>query len=186
MIRYSIAAVVLGVFAAGCINLEPPPDPTRYFVMNGPDLVQAEAGFAVDVRSVTLEPYLSGPHIAVRLGENELRFSDVHRWAEPLEANIESVLEDYLALSPIGRVANRPFEEGRLIVRVHVDRFEGQLPAQARFVSRWSVEDASGNVIVRKRSDHALSGWGGSDYGQLVSMLESAVELLADEIASAI
>lgn len=184
--KRSIIATCWLLLASGCINLDPPADPTRYFIMNGPEVTADQPGYAVDVKPVTVEPYLESPRMVVRLDDNELRFSDVNRWSEPLGENLRSVLSEHLALSPIGRVENRSGEGPRLIVRVHVHHFEGRLPDQARLDATWTVEDASGALIVRRRSEHVVSGWGGVDYEQLTGLLEETVALLADEIASAV
>lgn len=184
--RFAVITACCLVLGVGCVNLEPPPDPTRYFLMNGPDWADTEGGFAVKVESVRLEPYLTTHSMVVRSGENEILFSDVHRWAEPLDDNIKTVLNGYLAVSPIGTVSNRLRSSARLFVRVDVHRFEGHLPDRASLSASWTVEDASGQVLLRRRSVHTVSGWGGADYDQLAKLLETTVSMLADEIVSAL
>lgn len=184
--RQSILAVLWILLLSGCINLEAPPDPTRYFIMNGVGGAEQENGFAVNVGPVSIEPYLATPRMVVRLDNNELRFSDVNRWAEPLADNIQSVLARNLAASPLGTLDNMPSNQPRLFVKVHVDRFEGYLPDRAVLRATWSVEDLSGNLLASRRSEHVVSGWGGTDYQQLAGLLETTLELLVDEIVSSL
>ncbi|MGA7304758.1 MAG: PqiC family protein [Rhodothermales bacterium] len=184
--KYAVIAASWLLLSSGCINLEAPPDPTRYFLMNGPDWSESEGGFAVEVEAVTMEPYLASPRMVVRLSGTEVRFSDIHRWAEPLDENIQSVLSGYLAVSSIGTVSNRALHEKRLVVRVHVSQFEGQLPDGATLGASWSIEDATGNTLVRRRSEYTVSGWDGADYEQLTRLLESTLASLAGEIAASI
>lgn len=181
-----VYAAICWLVVSGCVNLDPPPDLTRHFLMNGPSTAEADGGFAVEVASVTLEPYLASHRMVVRSGENEIIFSDLHRWAEPLDDNIRRVLAGYLAVSPLGTISNRTAESARLLVYVDVYRFEGHLPDRAALAAEWTVEDAAGQTLVRRRSEHTVSGWGGSDYEQLTALLEKTVALLADEIAGSI
>ena len=174
------------LLGAGCVNLDAPPDLTRYFIMNGPNWSESQGGFAVEVTSVRLEPHLAGPRMVVRSSDNEMSFSDLNRWAGPLDANIQTALNGYLAVSPIGTISNRPAGNTRLFVSVNVYRFEGHLPDRATLAASWSVRDSSGQTLVQRRSEHTVSGFGGSDYEQLAKLLEQTVSMLADEIASAI
>jgi len=184
--KHAVIALGFLLLSGGCVSLDAPPDLTRYFLLNGPDLSETQAGFAVEVKAVELEPYLATPRIVVRLSEYEVSFSDIHRWAEPLDENIESVLARYLAVSQIGTVDNRPSDQTRLFVRVHVYRFEGNAPDGATLTASWSIEDPSGQTLVRRRSSYTVSGWDGTDYQQLTRLLESTIASLADEIAAAL
>lgn len=154
--------------------------------MNGPGWTDSEGGFDVDVHSVRLEPYLASQRMVVRSGANEVIFSDIHRWAGPLDENIRTALSDFLAVSKIGALSSQATTVSRYLVRVRMYRFEGHLPDRATLAASWSIEDASGRVLVRRRSEHTVSGWGGTDYGQLAKLLEKTVSMLADEIAAAL
>lgn len=182
--RHAVTAACWLLLGIGCVNLDPPPDLTRYFIMNGPDWTESDGGFAVKVESVELEPYLASHRMVVRSGENEVIFSDIHRWAGPLDTNIKTVLNGFLAVSQFGMLSDRPTDVAQYFVRVKVYRFEGHLPDRATLAASWSIEDASGRVLVRRRSEHTVSGWGGTDYEQLAKRLESTVSMLADEIAA--
>jgi uncharacterized lipoprotein YmbA len=95
-----LAAVTL--LCAGC-SLAPRPDPSRFYTLTataGGD-AGAEAPLTrvvVGVGPITLPAYLERPEIVTRVAPNQVVFSDVERWAEPLRRNVAAVLVADLAV----------------------------------------------------------------------------------------
>jgi uncharacterized lipoprotein YmbA len=97
-------AILIVGFLTSC-SLNPKPDPTRYYVITAmpddpglrsaagvggenaePARGEAEAprGQTIGVGPVSLPSYLGRTRMVTRVTDNELRFAETERWAEPL------------------------------------------------------------------------------------------------------
>jgi len=196
-----LLASVLGL--AGCTLIpEPPPDPTRYYVLTGPavpgEVAPSPGGLRLGLNAVELAPYLKGRAMAVRRGANELAFNDYARWAEPLDAAISSrVRAELLALPKVARVLAYPFPfdgERDFYVSIHVAQCEGAEPQPgsgvyaARFAATIEIIAAGPEArrVVRRVFTAPEAPWDGRDYGALVATLSDAVSALAHEVAAAL
>lgn len=83
----AFAAVLVAASLSGCVNLDPQPDPTRYYTIDpaGPATESAASPTGnVLVVVVTTAGYLEQPSIVERQGGHEIAPLPLHRWAEPL------------------------------------------------------------------------------------------------------
>lgn len=79
----------------GCVNLEPTPDPTRYFnltPMAVGNATSAKPTMAIVIQPVSVPDYLKRSNIVQRKDLGELTFSEFDRWAEPVENAIARVI----------------------------------------------------------------------------------------------
>ncbi|MFV1980372.1 MAG: membrane integrity-associated transporter subunit PqiC [Rhodothermia bacterium] len=182
-----IASVaVMAATVSGCVNLKPPPDPTRYYLLNGasdPDSLVHEAsasGRIVRLAPVELEPYLDNRYMVLRLQEFEVQFSDIHRWGEELADNIRSALaRDLLATGAVSKIATKASEDADYVIKLHVHRFEGAPPDIAHLSATWTLLDSSGNVLYTTAYDERNSGWVFEDYAHLAEKLDESLDTLA-------
>ena len=188
----SLTAIMLVALAA-CGLPQAQPDLTRYYLLN-------EVTHKADVAEVVGEPprivlrpvlvpeYLRGRIMQVRVGDNELRFIDQARWAEPLEAGLTRVLREDLSQRPARvRVAPRGGDEHDFDVAVNLRRCEGLMPAGvARLAAR--IEIFSGGpdqkLVAQEDFSFDVSGWDGEDYGQLAKKLSEAADALTERIVT--
>jgi uncharacterized protein len=132
----------------GCISLGGTSPAPEYY------LLTAEAGSPagsapldqsglVSVGPVVLPEFLDRPQIVTRDGAR-VRFSDLHRWAEPLDtgvlrvvsANLERLHPDWQTVDHLAPLALR----ARRSLRLEVRRLEGD-PGQAVIDIRWQLAD---------------------------------------------
>ena len=188
----SLSAIMLVALAA-CGLPQAQPDLTRYYLLN-------EVTHKADVAEVVGEPprivlrpvlvpeYLRGRIMQVRLGDNELRFIDQARWAEPLEAGLTRVLREDLSQRPARvRVAPRGGDEHDFDVAVNLRRCEGLMPAgAARLAARIEIFSAGPDQKLVAQEDFTfdVSGWDGQDYGQLAKKLSEAADALTERIVT--
>ena len=113
-----LVMLILPLAGTGCLGLKPVQDTTRHLVLSVPagttpllpawDLPRLTVGLT----PITLPGYLESPWMAVRDGDNEIQYSEVHRWGEPLEDGIRRVLalhlEQWLPASRIEARTWRP------------------------------------------------------------------------------
>lgn len=153
----------------GCSVLAPRPDLSRFFVLvalpENPAAKLASTGPApaasvsIGLGPIIMPPYLDRPQIVTRVGPDELRFSEVNRWAEPLEVNFIQVLSQDLAMR-LGttRIYTYPWYSTTRIdyqVEVDVQRFELLASGDAELVAHWSIADRNGKLFYA--SDAALT-----------------------------
>lgn len=70
----------------GCVNLDPKPDPTRYYTIGTtqPSAASHAGATNVLVVAVSIAGYVDQPTVVERRGEHEIVPLPMHRWAEPV------------------------------------------------------------------------------------------------------
>ncbi len=195
-----LSILALGMLLAGC-NIIPPPsaDPTRYYVLSGPALVEnatppISGALKLGLRNVELAPYLRKGTLVVRTGDNEVTFPVDARWGVPLEQDIARTLRAGLMAAPtVGRVHVQPFPfegERDFDVNVQVIRCEGAMApggknAVAKFAASIEITTtgAGPQVVARKLFVAPETAWDGKDFAQLAAQLSAAVSALGQEVA---
>lgn len=189
----------------GCFGLGREEPPQRHYVL-GAGVHPAEPaspgpagdvpGIAVGLRQPRLAEYLETPFIVVRLGPNQIRLSEFHRWGETLEQGINRTLAGYLATKePVGRVEFAPWPRGTgldYVIQLHVLRFDGLMPdggaateGEALIQATWEIlRGADGVVLTRGITEHRQGGWTLEDYDSLVSLFQEGLGVLADELVA--
>jgi uncharacterized lipoprotein YmbA len=168
------------------------PDLTRYYVLttnaaaNGKSASPAPLSPALLLRTVDVPSFLRGKIMQVRVGENELKFNELARWAEPLESGVTRVLREDLeqGASPV-RVVSRGDEPHDYEVAVRLLKFEGLAPAGvARLSARIEIFSAGldRKRVVEDVFTTEIAHWRRDDYGDLAEKLSEATAKLADRI----
>jgi uncharacterized protein len=189
----------------GCFGLGRGEPPQRHYVL-GAGMHPAEAaspapagdvtGMAIGLRQPRLAEYLGTPFIVVRLGPNQIRLSEFHRWGETLEQGINRTVAGYLATKePVWRVEFAPWPPRTnldYVIQLHVLRFDGLLPddaaateGEALVQATWEIlRGADGVVLTRGTTEYREGGWTLEDYDSLVSLLQEGLGVLAEELAT--
>ncbi len=192
-----LLAALLG---SGCTLLPPAAaDPTRYYVFNPPEqapvavAMSGSRGTTLAIRSIELPAYLrNSKSMVVRVGENEVRYEDYSRWAEPIDAGLQRILKERLANAEgVRSVISFPLAAGetrQMDLRIRVSRCEGNAPrggqAVAQLVANYQVFDgADGKRLLSAHFSAPALPWDGHDFDELARQLSVAVALLADDIA---
>ena len=186
-------AIFIGtvVLLSGCVSLEAPQDPTRYYLLNGSSdpaaLASTPISFAPVVRlaPVELDPYLDTPYMVLRLQEFEVQFSDVHRWGEALSSNIRRALaRDLIVTGGVSDVVLGGAEDADYTIQVHIHRFEGVPPDIAHLSATWRLIDSHGEVLFETLHDERNRGWQFENYGHLAEKLDESLDQLAEAIVA--
>ena len=199
MRRRLVGGAMAGVIAlawAGCALPEAQPDLTRYYVLTADgtgasaSVATAGSGRKVFLKAVNVPEFLRGKVVQVRLAQNEVKYIDTARWAEPLDAGLARVLRESLDRAEGGvEVVTRPMDARDFDIVVQVRRCEGVVPARvARLDAR--VEIFSAGLESRRIAEEEFAieipGWDGSDYGQLAAKLSEAAQSLGAKMGGLI
>jgi uncharacterized lipoprotein YmbA len=166
------------------------PDPTRFYVLTStaaPSTSPAIADKPVRLllRSVVVPEFLRGRVMQVRLAENEVKFVDEARWAEPLEAALNRVLRENFLQHGGVHVVGRGGESHDFEIAVQLRRFEGVSAAGvARIAARIEVYsgDVDATLVAQDDFTTDVPGWDGKDFGQLAGKLSVAAATLSERI----
>lgn len=192
---YGLIAILL---AAGGCSLGRSTTPLQQYVLGGAtsDVAvasPAESGLVIGVRRLDLAPYLATPAIVIRRGD-EIVISQYHRWAEPPADGINRAVARYLAASGRIRavdVAPWPVRARHdFLVQLHVNRFEGVVPAatsavhgEAHVLASWEViRQQDGATLARGTTELREPGWRVGDYAALVALLDRGLYQVAREL----
>lgn len=206
----TIRLTLLLIFAAltGCFSLGREEPPQRHYVLGGSRLQEAGApagrlaGLAIGLRQLRLAEYLESPLLVVRQGPHQIRFSEFHRWGEDLGGGVNRAVAGYLAdrapFEGIDVVPWSPRAEHDYLIQLHLLRFEGLAPeepaategalaleGEAHLLATWEIilpED--GSVLARGTTDYRMPGWQVGDYGGLVTLLDTGLDVLAGDLVA--
>lgn len=202
--RRFVATVVVSAAAlvSGC-SLIPAasPDPTRYFVLSGPEGVAPARVPDVPVAvlaSVEIPGYLrTTRNLVVRTAGNEVTFVEGARWGEALDLGLARILRETLAAEGrVGRVVQPPLsaqavETRPVEIRVQIQACEGRRLSDGTWVTTLVARYDVARPAASGASAGAPSGgmfvaaerrWDGRTHGELARLLSEAAADLAREI----
>ncbi len=183
---------------AACGTLKPVADTTRFYTL-APATPAAGAAVAataepparrIGVRVTVQADYLRRPEIAVRTSANELRLDNDHRWAERIDEGVARVLalglQHRLPDASVAPVAGGAAAGSRTIVDATIVACEGTADG-ATLEGYWRIKGLPGqDPALSGHFRRVVSGWNGTDYGQLAGLLGGLVDDLAAEITAGI
>jgi uncharacterized lipoprotein YmbA len=187
---------LLVMAVSGCSLLQAQPDRSRFYLL-APVQEAATDNPATPLASLTIglgpirfPDYLQRTEIVRRIGENRLQFSELDRWAEPLEANFARVLSRSLRLLlHTDEIAIHPWIvsfQADYQVPVEVLRFELEADGAAHLVARWVLKDRSGKKLLRAKESNFAVPASARGTDAAVAALSATVGDLGREIAGAI
>ena len=140
-------------------------------------------------RSRLLE--MSVGQIVTRDAGNVLSFSEYHRWAGPLEADIASVMAQNIAtLLESDRVTpftleNLFFQPTHRVV-ININRYDSQLAKEFLIDATWSIKDLKSRKLLLLRNSTLREPLASADYEELVAAQSKALAAMSQEIAAAL
>ncbi len=189
-----VVLCVLGIMLVGCSPLSPRPDPSRFYVLTS--VAEDQDAIAADklevtlgIGPITMAPYLDRASLVTRVGPNQVEFSQIDRWAEPLKAHFTRIqVENLQLLLGTQRIHNHPWFSSTKLdysVEITVVRFESDRTGSAHLLAHWSIKDGNGERLESREStiDEAS---GANTRDASVAALSRAAAALSSEIASAI
>ena len=189
--------IVFMLVLGGCLGGGSQTPPTRFFVLNSLYTTANETKPVADLKKaivvigpITLTQVLDRPQIIIRQSDNEIRVSDLDRWAEPLHENLTRVVVDNLAiLLSRGRVirfppsSSIPFEYQ---VLMEVTRFDGNPKDQVVLRARWAILGDNGDTVLIKQETVLNEPSKGDTIAEMVSAQSRLVARFSREIAEAL
>jgi uncharacterized lipoprotein YmbA len=187
---------------SGCFSLSRGAPPQQYYVLGGsrqsdgarPAVAPVGDSVVIGLRPPLLAEYLATPFIVVRTGPNRVDFSEFDRWGEDLARAIHlSVASHMEAGAPGRRVEIAPWPsqmQPEYLIELQVLHFEGVVPAtpgasvgEAHVQVTWEILRRQGEVVLlRGVTEVRESGWVVGDFDELVSLLDTGLGTLAEEL----
>ena len=170
---------------------------TRYYVLNSLYTAEKETQPVVDLKEaivvigpLTLTQVLDRPQIIIRQSDNEIRVSDLDRWAEPLRENLARVVIDNLAfLLSRGRVIRFPPAASIPVtyrIIIEVTRFDGKPGDEVVLRARWAVLGDNGKTVLLKQQSVLNESTRGDTIAEMVSAQSRLAAKFSRDIAEAL
>lgn len=180
---------------AGCLNLAPKPDPTRFYLL-APTVDSSRGGgvrvkgtATIGLREVELPNYLDQSQLVTRVGPNEVKFLETARWGEPLGAMLTRVLaSDLAAAAGLDEVVFHPWSRSRAPsyeLRISVQRFE-QDSQQVVLDAIWQARDSTGTVVIPPSSARLTEAATAGDPQAVVEAMNRALAQLSRRIVEVV
>jgi len=197
----SLALVVL----AGCFGLNRGDPSQQHYVLGlgqapagaeGAESAREVPGVAVGLRAPRLAEYLETPLIVVRRGPHRIEFSEFQRWGETLDQGINRTVAAYLRERALFRsVESAPWptrSQHDYLIQLQILRFEGVAPdgpavteGEALLLANWEIlREEDGTLLARGATEYHGAGWTVGDYDGLVSLLETGLREMADDLVA--
>ncbi len=168
----------------------------RYYLLDPVESLAIQSGtdktLAIEIINLHIPQYLERLHIAVRSGENRLRFSENNQWGENLRKNLmrtmarnlSSLLSTSDIATPLGRSSSVPDYR----IAIYIDQFERDIDNIVRLSARWQLIDGADSQAL---GIHQLDLEGNSrvaenDYDYMVSEMRDLYGQLSRNIAETI
>jgi uncharacterized lipoprotein YmbA len=188
-----IFGITLTLFLGACFS-----SPSSRFYMLNSMQQPSPSGIAetdqnslsICVGPVLMAEYLDRKQLCTRNSGNEVRYSEFHRWAEPLDAALSRVLVENLSmLLGTSRISVFPWKspaQADYQVRIMLFKFNGEPGEQAVLKARWSLEAAGQKEPVADRMTSIVEPVESGEYADLVKAQNKALDKMSREIAEAI
>lgn len=119
-----------------------------------PSNLTKKASASIAIGPINIAEYLQQPSIVTRLTHHELVLNEFHRWAQPLESNInEIIINDLEVLLPNKNVV--PYdsviaENADYRVSIQITQFATDMTGNSDLTASWQIIQAKNNKIVRQ------------------------------------
>jgi uncharacterized protein len=177
---------------SGCFLMKS--QPAHYYTLNAmqqpavhPDF---NLRFMVSVGPVILPDSLRRPQIAIRTNDNQMDFSEFHKWAGPLTDETKRILAENLGilLAEEGATVSTdelPIEPDYRVV-VNINRFDGMPGETVLLNAVWTIKNPKNQKIIAVNQSLLTEKVSGTSYSDLVSAQSRTLAALSREIAAEI
>jgi uncharacterized lipoprotein YmbA len=190
--QIAVVAFAMAVIA-GCAASQP----SRFYVLSALEPSGKEnprpcpdgRTVSLGVNPVDLPRYLDRPQIMTRVGDNELRLSELNVWAEPLKEGIRRVIAQNLSTLLCSEVVVYPRTGPRQTdYRLSADvlRLERTPAGQAVLEVQWSVLDEKTKKVLASRISRYAEPVRPDDYNALASAYSRILLSFSREAADTI
>ena len=189
--------IALMLVLSACLGGGSQTPPTKYYVLNSLYTAENKNQPVADLRDavvvigpLTLTQVLDRPQIIIRHSDNEIRVSDLDRWAAPLRENLARVVVDNLAfLISRGRIIRFPSAASIPVtyqVVMEVTRFDGRPGDRVVLRARWAILGDNGETVLLEQRSVLNEPTRGDTIAEMVSAHSRLVAKFSRDIAEAI
>ena len=162
-------------------------DPVEYDALN----FTSDKPLAIEIIDVHIPQYLERFHIATRIGENRLKFSESNQWGENLRKNLMRTLSRnlsrLLSTQDIGTPLNRSSSSPDYRVQVYIEQFELGIDQRVSLAARWQISDAEMPKPLVIQNEEMLGAVIEQDnYEQMVTSMRQLYGELSLKVAESI
>jgi uncharacterized lipoprotein YmbA len=188
VVKFALGIGFLGLVLAGCATSPP----ARYYSLAPLQPLAVKAAsvprFTVAVGPVILPDLLQRPQIATRTKDQQISFSDFHRWAGSLADETKRVLVVNLSGLLAGMRAAVSTDDMAIDpdfrVVVNINRFDG-LPGSSVWLNAvWTIKEQKGKMAIAVNQSVIEEQVSGLEYLDLVSAQSRAIGQLSRAIAA--
>jgi uncharacterized lipoprotein YmbA len=196
--KVSTASLLACILVTGCTFMRPQPDRSRFFVLTSVSDADIEAtrsaregnALGIGLGPLRLPDYLDRPQIVRRVDDNRLAFSELERWAEPLDKNITRVMSQNLSmLLDTDRIVEFPsFTSVRMDYELPMEilRFELGPTGAAHLVVRWGVKGTKEEEVMHAAESRFTETVEGDGTQAIVAALSKLLSDFSEEAAAEI
>jgi len=179
--------ILLLLFCSSCIQLLDDPQPIRYYLLESlpqeADICSHKT-LAINLQLTNFPIYIDRHQIITRGSNNTIKFSNLDRWAEPLQENIlQTVRENLRIMLPEAEIAIGPWENSTkdaIKTKIMINRFSGKLGDHTDVDIRWTIERENEEI----RQGHLIDRQPvGDTYQELVAGLNVGINNLSLQLA---
>lgn len=182
-------AAALLLLVAACAT-SPAPRYFRLAALAEPAVAAGPPGMAVIVGPFQLADYLDRPQLVTRDGPNGVRVADYERWAEPLDANFQSVVAAnvgrLLASDQVLEFPAQTILKATRRVTGRVLRLDVDAAGLAVLEVQWGVVDGAGAMVLAGRVSRYEARATGADAAARVAAINATVTAFSADVAAAV
>ena len=170
--------------------------PVRYYLIDPVTYpatsIKAVRQMSIAIVDLHIPQYLQRFHIAKRVGESQLTFSDNHQWGESLRKNLLRTLARNLSFllstsdiaTPLNRTASAPDYH----VQVYIEQFELDSDAKVKLIARWQLSSLSSGQTspIKSFMRESQTVIEAGNYEQMVSAMRELFADLSQQIADSL
>lgn len=190
-----LVCLLLVLASGGCVSVSNSPTP-RFYALQTADAnkvgekYNVPSSVIIGIGPVKIPEMLNRPHI-VTLDENDqIKFAQFDRWAEPLEFALPRLISADLSLVlPDATLVISPWNPSipvKYQVIVEIVRLDARLDKELSLTARWSIIDLTDKEMIFTRRTDLSKPIDPHDYFGLVKTFSAECAALSAEIGKAL
>jgi uncharacterized lipoprotein YmbA len=193
--KITFSALMLVILLSGCFGAGGEKIATRYYLIDPVESValnlRSVGPLAIEIIDVHLPQYLERFHIATRIGENRLKFSESNQWSENLRKNLMRTmsrnLSRLLSTQDISTPLKRSLSLPDYRIQIYIEQFEKDIDHKVKLSARWQISKSGSSEPLGIYNYEMVSPEiADDDYDQIVSLMRKLYGELSSKIAMSI
>ena len=193
--KIAFSALMLVILLSGCFGAGGKKVTTKYYLIDPVEFValnfKSTRPLAIEIIDVHLPQYLERFHIATRIGENRLKFSESNQWGENLRKNLMRTMSRNLSRLLSTQDISTPLKRSSSLpdyrIQIYIEQFEKDIDHKVKLSARWQIsKSGSSEPLGIYNHEMVIPEIEGDDYDQIVSLMRTLYGELSSKIATLI